>query len=142
MPEHWKETVEDIQVDKSTVIKYLKFLADFVEDLLVKSSTLVQDDLQRLFNEHALFVRRVEKSRRVSDDFKIAVRDLAVDPLIFGEGVAAKIGETIEIWEGGPHRNDRTSYGPFGPRVIEGLCTYRDRLQSLLQRIDTFRFSR
>lgn len=132
--------MEDVQINKAIAIKYLVFLGEFVEDLLTKNSPVAPDDLRRLFNEHTLFLRRVDESRWVSDDFKREVHELAGDPLIFGKGALSTLGRVVETLEEGPHRNDRTSYGPLGPNIIQALSGYQDRVRSLLQRIETFRF--
>ena len=130
------------QLDKAHAIKYLAFLAEIARDLLSKTDPIVADDLKQLRNEHELFLRRVEESRWVSEAFKETIRELVTDPIMFGD---TRVGVTVwflNMIRGRHHRHDRTAFGVLGPRIVAGLKDYRDRLESVRMRIETFQFWR
>ncbi len=132
--------MEEPQIDKRLCIKYLEFLSQTAEDLLAKESTLLPDDMQGFSNEIQLFRRRVDESPLVGEKFKQDVRRISADPNLTGHSTREKLGEAIETLQGGPHLNDRTSYGPLGMSIVQSIRTYRDEIENLLETIETFQF--
>lgn len=130
--------MNDTELNKATVIKYLDFLKRLVDDILM-NEVVRGEDLRQLQIEHELFVRRIDESRWVSQELKERVNSLAGDSDVFEEGIWAKFA----TWMGyGVEDRDEDGRVITTTGIHLALTAYRDDLQNLLASIDSYRFWR